>query len=308
MTIKVLVLATMSLFIAGCVGGGGGGGSSTMGPLVKWAEPNFKSWNMEPGESFAAQGESIEVNLSTTIMGGGSTNVQSVDEHKVEVSGVMGSANPELLTSLKIESTSGTKLTYTLGISTSTNFLSSTEFISSQDMNRGDILDLSFALSDSATPVYMMFGEWEKYDANFNPTQIGFFALGDVTPSTSMPLSGSATYSGDAIGRYFESGAVEYFTGFVNATASFGRTNPTMNFTMSGSSYSPSQQQQITINVAGGLSITNATSSFAGSVGGDMLGRVSGKFYGPQAQEIGGTFNLTNGADGQLVGSFGAKQ
>jgi hypothetical protein len=300
MTAKVIISAASALVLAGC---GGGGSSSTMGPLVKWAEPNFKSWNMEPGEGFAAQGESIEVNLTTTFMNGGSTDVQSVDAHEVQLSGVMGSANPELLTSVKLESTSGTTLTYTLGISSSTNFSNLTEFISAVDNNRGDILDFSFALSGGSTPSYMMFGEWEKYDANFNPTQIGYFAVGSITPATSMPLSGSASYSGDAMGRYFESGGFEDFTGSVNATASFGSLNPTMNFTLSGSTMS-----QPMINVAGGLSITNPTSSFAGNVGGDMLGQVSGKFYGPQAQEIGGTFNLTNGLNGRLVGSFGAKQ
>jgi hypothetical protein len=58
-------------------------------------------------------------------------------------------------------------------------------------------------------------------------------------------------------------------------------------------------------DLVGNGNISNAT--LAGNVDAvhDLSGTVSGKFFGPNAQELGGTFDLA-GPDGRYTGSFGA--
>ena len=41
---------------------------------------------------------------------------------------------------------------------------------------------------------------------------------------------------------------------------------------------------------------------------GGMTGTVNGLFYGPGAEEVGGTFSVNNGTNSTYIGAFGARQ
>jgi len=324
MKLKMMMLAVFSLALVGC--GGGGGSSATMGPLVKWAQPNFKSWNATSAKStFVMDGQSVEVNTQTSAITG-NTSVESVTTNKIQLGGTTSLRDDEIFSTLNLVSGSGTQLNYSGRDIEDTNFNpdsitlpdgSTANFIYASSVEPNTYLEFyvpANSLNGSPDQLgldFMTFGYWDKYDTQGNLIQSGHFAAGNVTPSSSMPLSGTASYSGAAVGRYYSSDSIEYLTGNVSATAFWGSRDPSMNFDMNlvgSDSYS----------VSGSLKIDNSTSSFAGRVGGQrfsdsdslaLTGPVTGKFYGSRAQEIGGTFNLKNDVEGHhLVGSFGAKQ
>jgi hypothetical protein len=65
------------------------------------------------------------------------------------------------------------------------------------------------------------------------------------------------------------------------------------------------------LDLNGSLSWAPGVNNFSGSVqtrDRTMEGAASGKFYGPKAEEIGGTYNLFSGPPSRMVGGFGGKQ
>jgi hypothetical protein len=67
------------------------------------------------------------------------------------------------------------------------------------------------------------------------------------------------------------------------------------------------------LNLSGTLSYLAGSNQFSGTVNTtSMSGIATGKFYGPSAQEIGGTFSVSNGTVGSggsaYIGGFGGKR
>jgi hypothetical protein len=63
------------------------------------------------------------------------------------------------------------------------------------------------------------------------------------------------------------------------------------------------------LNLTGVWNYNLGTSQFSGDVASvnGMLGSASGRFYGPNAEEIGGIYSLT-GSGATLFGGFGGKR
>ena len=179
---------------------------------------------------------------------------------------------------------------------------------------------------DSANLDYTRYGYWsygESVDGTFN---LGAWTTGFVTPAASLPAQGTATYAGKASGLYnaaispgtladFDSS----FKGDVSLTANFGTsalsgsiTNITATSLYSALSgpvndigFSASIDRTNNL-FAGTTSVTGqATSAYA--FGPTAAGLINGRFYGPNAAEVGAVFGLSEGTR-RLLGSFGAKQ
>jgi len=149
----------------------------------------------------------------------------------------------------------------------------------------------------------------------------GSFAGGTLTPTAAMPVTGSASYSGGANGLLnVGDGNLNNLFGTMAATANFGGASPSVNGTMN-------------LNVQGD-SVANATNSgfwntvtFSGGIAGNhfagtassplvaadathvlataaMTGATSGAFFGPQANNLAGVFNLSGGLS-SAVGAYG---
>ena len=138
----------------------------------------------------------------------------------------------------------------------------------------------------------------------------GAVSAGSATPGTSIPTSGSATFVGNALGIY-TSGLTYATAASMQATVNFSSrtigfsTGGTVasNFNGSGGYNAPG------LNLTGTLAYAPATTSFSGAVrsAGGMSGTAAGNFYGPNANEIGGTYALT-GNGGAMGGGFGGKR
>jgi hypothetical protein len=163
---------------------------------------------------------------------------------------------------------------------------------------------------------YMEWGNWTQpdvmtaynYEGNENyyfDTQ-GYYVWGDKT--VDMPQTGSYVYSGDAYGTILDGSTAADMTGSFDTNVDFG-TNQLSQFNLSvtdGSSYSAS---------ISGASGTITNSNFDVSGGTWTLGPTGytstagsksayGSFYGPNAEAMGGVWQMDDGESCRAVGSF----
>ena len=98
----------------------------------------------------------------------------------------------------------------------------------------------------------------------------------------------------------------------MTATASFD--SRTVNFNTSGTyiSGSPSGSPVAAsdLNLVGTLTIAAGANKVSGTVTtvNGMSGNANGKFYGPTANEVGGTYAVSGSNLGSFVGGFGGKR
>lgn len=185
----------------------------------------------------------------------------------------------------------------------------------------GDSVTL-FRVGGNVGLQYSDFGEWatgQQTVAGIVTSSYGVYGVGVATPAAQVPTSGSALYTGSAIGvlGYNIAGTGSAFI-ITNVT---GVTELTANFavnTLTGGVFG--------LRTAGGADMNDIT--FKGSITGNTFagttaagtsarnidltggaGKFGGGFFGPNAKEIAGTFSLSGGTGGtgaQLIGAFGA--
>jgi hypothetical protein len=196
------------------------------------------------------------------------------------------------------------------------------------------LADGSKVSAATATLTYTLLGAWSYFPTNGGPAYIGQTVTGSLTPVGSIPASGSATYtgsgsSGGAVGAFFVpsgngtiqggsvTGNVSLTVNFTANTASGSLTNMTANTTANGSGTTPWNDLSLSGTLArtgGSLSGTVSTSgppSGAGNAGfsSAATGNFAASFYGPSAQETGGTWTLHEGTGSggkTAVGTFAA--
>jgi hypothetical protein len=168
---------------------------------------------------------------------------------------------------------------------------------------------------------YQSFGYWLTFPSA-SSALAGAISFGNVTPMAGIPTSGTATYTGLSSGGYVDqTGAVFVHAAQMQSTVDFGARS--VAFSTSNTTISPLNTATPTafpaLNLTGNLTITSGVNQFTGAVtapggGGTpaMAGTATGRFYGPNAQEIGGVFSLkdaTNpGTSPQtMLGGFGGK-
>jgi hypothetical protein len=139
------------------------------------------------------------------------------------------------------------------------------------------------------------------------------FVMGDQTWANDMPSSGSATYNGFT--QMFESaeyhdgvysGQIEkmYFYGFSTFTANFSNRDFTGQLDFDYGAYAYDAENAITLYSDYILELNGTISgtSFSGTVtnpnlanpNDDVTSSFTGNFFGPNATELGGTFNYSN--------------
>jgi hypothetical protein len=303
-SIKVGLLV-LPLFLTACAGGGGGGSAGSNG------------------------------NVTTTATGfSGQATWTSA--------GVGGVVN-----SIGAYSQSTTGLTYTETVNSS-NIVQSNSFTSSAgtlvsfDRAQGDTIgnivtgplaNKSYAaLKSNANDLAIIspgsmngwsnqsYGVWIT---NLNSTSgtVGGGSAGTLTVGTSIPTTGTANFTGTSAGTYTSSGGNAYLTGSaMSASVNFGTRQ--LNFATTGTQIllaNGTWQATSGLNTTGSLTYANATTNLvtgtnlatAGGGGVAVMtgGTVTGKFYGPAANELGGTFAVRAGAGVEsYAGAFGAKR
>jgi hypothetical protein len=161
---------------------------------------------------------------------------------------------------------------------------------------------------------YQTFGMWETGRGTGSGTA-GGISVGSATVGSNIPTSGSATYSGYFGGALSDFDGDDFLTkGDVSVAANFATRS--LVFSTDSTQYvspvasSPSWISGNSFDMDGTLTYSAATNSFTGTVidGNSISGTATGKFYGPNAEELGGVYNLSGSGLNLHAGAFGAKK
>lgn len=162
---------------------------------------------------------------------------------------------------------------------------------------------------------YQTFGVWQ-HTTVVGPTatvEIGAISAGSPSPVSGIPTTGTASYAGVAAGIYVDPTG-ELFSTAATLTSSADFLSRRLSFNTVGTTTvnaSGATAAAPDLNLSGTLGYGVSSNQFSGAVssaGGTLNGTAVGKFYGPNAEEIGGTYELSDGGVETMIGGFGAKR
>jgi hypothetical protein len=168
---------------------------------------------------------------------------------------------------------------------------------------------------------YVSYGLWSA--GSDDSGAYGAFAAGNKTTVNNMnilasnPSTATANYSGNVIGAAQLGGTNYTVSGSIAATANLAGANPgvtgsaslnvdtgywttaSFNSTLSGANWNGSIS-----SLAETAKTADATGNTATVTAPAMSGTIAGAFYGPNAENIGGVFNLSDGGTNNAVSAF----
>lgn len=168
---------------------------------------------------------------------------------------------------------------------------------------------------------FQTFGYWLTVTGQ--PANIAAnISAGNPAPISGIPVSGNATYSGVSGGLYISpAGSLEEHKAVMSAVVNFDPVARTVDFsttvtTTRAWNSGATAVLETALNISGQLTYAAGTNRFTGQVNMGPVGTptlsgfATGVFYGPNAEEMGGTFFLTSnfGAIESITGSFGGKR
>ena len=301
--IKSLIGLSVVLTLSGC--GGGGGSSAAV------TQTTFTNWNsISKPTQVNLEGIATDISYSTDA---GITKITSVTNHGVDSTATSNVTyrTDNTISKISFATNNGTVTfdengTDTIGDTGGVVYgydAAGTKFVIASDpLNSGNNWN------------YQTFGIWETGRGTGSGTA-GAVSVGAATAGSSIPTSGSATYSGHFGGASSDSAGYDVITtGGATVVADFA--NRSLAFSTTGSKYvsprasTPSWTSKSSLNMAGTLTYSAATNSFSGAVSDSFIGSgtATGKFYGPSAEEIGGVFSLTGAGTLVHAGGFGDKK
>lgn len=159
---------------------------------------------------------------------------------------------------------------------------------------------------------YQSFGTW-RTGVGTGSGYVGSTSAGFITPFNDIPQSGTARYAGRSLGQYVDPNGLDYIsTSAVEATADFSRRF--IELSSSGTVLiDPYFDEVISspgLDMSGTLSFDRANNIGSGqiSTSSGLAGRADSRFYGPNAEEIGGIFDLKGSGLETYTGAFGASR
>ena len=297
---KIGVIAATTTLVA--CGGGGGGSSAVVQSFTKWSA-------LQPSSTITVSGDSAQGTYSWNS----GTNKLTAVTVGTQQSGATFSETLDssgAIKSINFTTTAGTNQTFTSPTDTFGYLISNSNVRAavSADGSR-------YALAGRAAELgfdYQTFGVWVT-GAGTGTGTYGAASFGAATPASSVPTSGTATYTGVTGGRYSASDGTYYFTSsaltsnvdFAARTVSFATSSTNQSANLTTGSFAANSA----LNLTGTLTYSAGSNQFTGAVansGSTLSGTATGRFYGPAAQEIGGTFGLTGAGLSAYGGGFGA--
>ena len=144
---------------------------------------------------------------------------------------------------------------------------------------------------------------------------VGYQSIGRQTRTSEMPKSGSADYNGISHGYYNGNQVTalnKLHANFGKRSISYETTGVSQLHTFEGTDHVI--EDKPAFNLSGSASWAANSSDFSGDIrtAEGLTGKWQGRFYGPNADEVGGVFGLqgtaTDGSAVQYVGGFGAER
>lgn len=279
----------------------GGGGGGTVAPSAPVVTTTFTTWRTDlAGKTIQVNGggEQVSYTWNNKI-----TSVSSVSD--TSASGVFVFDAGSTLTQLFL--ISGTTTTgFTAGeVGT---LLADADFVVAENFTSRAIVSNPKSLKWD----YQSFGVWET-GLDTDQGQYGAVSLGAPTAGTAIPGSGTATFTGKVVGSYVNAGGFGHSV-LADLAVGVDWTNRSLDLTTTNTRISA---DGTTFSAASGLDMSNqtlnytaGTNSFTGTLtttNGLLSGDSTGKFYGPNAEELGGVFFLRGSGVETYSGAYGAK-
>ena len=298
------IMLTAVLTLSACSSGGGSSPSSTA--ITAWPDPFASQQVSASGRS--QTGTYYSTGTPQTSMGSNQSGATMII--KLATDGSVEYANMKPVNSINVVQDSSSSTVDLINAS------SKVDHILSSNSQNAVLL---------ANPVkkqweYQTYASWIT-GLSTNSGEMGAMSAGWQTSANNMPSTGTATYSGTASGIYQSSSQFYYTHADMSAMADFSARS--INFQtvstqkesdLTNTSSSTTLTTEPNLNLNGTLTWSSGSNSFTGNVSsahtsGAYTGTVSGNFFGPSAEEIGGTFSLTNsGGSAVYQGAFGGKQ
>lgn len=167
---------------------------------------------------------------------------------------------------------------------------------------------------------YHTFGNWGYELSTPTAIVVGYVVLGRPTPVSNVPTTGTATYSGvmNAVYTVAGAGTDSFFDVTAAATASANFATRSISFSTFGTVTQSVVSSVITaapnLDLAGTLTYTAGSNQVSGSFAsvGGLSGNAAGNFFGPNGEELGGTFVLSRNpgtaSQEHMFGAFGLHQ
>lgn len=304
----VVAATIVSAFLSACGGGGGSGGTV---PTTPTATP-FTSWSAVPnGSTIGVPGISQEVTWTGVPVTGPVTSISTptaVDTATSSFTETLDSSG--VVTKVVITSPTGS-VTFDTAAGDTIGYLVMAPMISAA-VNSAET-SLALAADPGAQGWnYQSFGVWET-GMGTGSGRAGVMSVGAPTTGSSIPTSGTATFIGALGGMYVDATGDNFVTASnVSINANFGTR--TLSLSSTGTNKSPdllTTSSAPNLNLTGTLTYSAGTNSFAGTLtnGSTLSGTSTGRFYGPNAEELGGVFILKAGSGVETYGgAYGAKR
>lgn len=295
----IVLMSALGACVGGAGGGGGGPGGGSVAPDV-----SFTSFTaIPPNQAVVMQG------VSQTASGTSST-LQLNDIDRNDSSTVLTYDAKGNLTGLTL-TTPQSSMSFTGKEITPSHDREGrrTAFVGQDETALAVAVDPTYKGWN-----YQSFGVWLK-DVSVNSFQAGALSAGAITPASALPTGlTDARFTGHAAGFYFDGEGNRYATDAqMNAISDFKNRN--IQFSTSGTLLTDTSTRarttDTTLDLNGNWSYAPGTSQFSGSVrtaDGALTGTGSGRFYGPNAEEIGGVYGLTGAGGARMLGGFGGKR
>ena len=318
-------LALCSLMLAACSGGGGGVGAATTiaaAPVSAPAQPpaaqqTTPAPTVTVPANFQPANVTVTYPVTSAVAGPSSTGLISAGSGEgltaatvtTDASGNFGRVNFSLPNVVGQTVTANVNLTF---VSPQLSQLTSMLKQVYGPFTGDDVIVLALVQSAGAQGLTSSaFGFWGgayENDPSGNGAGRAYaFAFGNLTPSASVPATGSATFNGTTTGLGGGGGGNSLFAlqGNAQIIANFSTQSVTSKFTNLVT-------QNIYTNATGTVPDLTGTAAisgnaYSGSISGTGLsGSISGRFYGAAAQETAGVWQAS-GAGNSWMGSYGAK-
>jgi hypothetical protein len=324
---KTIFALASGLLIAGCGGGGGGSGGGGGGGGGTPQVP-FVSWNLvQPNTTTVVPGSSQEVTYTANASTDTVTSLSSVTPNEAGARYFVTTNANNQATAIAIQSARGTNVSFTTANGSSLGsavryFQTPQRFFRYTGAVTGDGTSAALAADESYSGWnYQSYGVWITGRGTGSGTA-GVASVGAATLGSNIPTIGTGTFTGSSAGLYVNPQG-NYFvtTAFMQANVSF--TNRTVNFStvntaaataasaISGNfgTLVPGLDMTGTLSYAAGSNrLTGVVSTASSSTGNPMSGAITANFYGPNANEIGGTFSTTGTGIETYTGAFGGRR
>lgn len=296
---KKSILITVSLLALGACGGGGGGGDTTGGGGLDFSNPVA----LQPGQSLDDLPEGVAVSAPVSAVTASITNTGTFGEFSGPQAGTV-------VASAERGEDGPAAFRYTVG-GTTVQFDGDVE--ESSDLNGavGTATDADGTIEifmENSDLEFVEFGGWGQFPADDSDPAVGtpiFF--GTIGAPIASPTSGNATYTGKSVGIDNGGGTIRLTTSDMSVNTDFSTVTVTSSNTLTqdvGSDIDtvPVPDPSLDFTTSPGTVSSTGYTATAGGM------NVNGAFFGPNAEETGGTFHGVSGAGTNYGGAFAAAQ